>query len=216
MMISRVYVYEGSEKKAEEGVGYKVMLPNWKAREGEFQYEVGKTYSMDETGLRLCRSGFHYCAHAIDCLPYYDCVAENKFSQVKIHGKVVRTKMAEFELGDKCATNIIEIYKEIDFKEWLKLCTVTVFIFMNGQKCRENIYVEGILEKKRYFIYASTQTEEILSEICYTRIPNCFPLRYNVEEYRADKTLRRSTKWLGNLTHIAYYDLNGIPIRYTS
>jgi hypothetical protein len=37
MAFSRVYIYDGVQKEAEQGVGYKVMCPDWKAREGEFQ-----------------------------------------------------------------------------------------------------------------------------------------------------------------------------------
>jgi hypothetical protein len=78
---------------------------------------------MDETTLTLCERGFHYCEHAIDCRKYYGFVPENKYSQVKIHGKVVRTDEHDLDWENKCATNMIEIHKEINFEDWLKLCT---------------------------------------------------------------------------------------------
>jgi hypothetical protein len=214
MVISRVYIYNGLQKAADQGVGYKVMLPDWKAREGEFQYEVGKTYSMEASGLRLCKSGFHYCEHAIDCLMHYDFVPENKFSQVKIHGKVIRASMGDLILQNKCATNIIEIHNEIGFEEWLQLCSVTVIILRNGRKYKEETYVKGILEKRlRYFVEPSKQGEDVV-QFCTTRVPDRVPFRYNMKSYRIDQTLEGTCTWNEAKKENAYvhYDSKGIAL----
>ena len=36
-----------------------------------FQYEVGKTYTMNDDEIALCESGFHFCVIPIDVLEYY-------------------------------------------------------------------------------------------------------------------------------------------------
>ena len=36
---------------------------------GDFQYEIGKTYTEDKA--ELCEVGFHACEHPLDCLNYY-------------------------------------------------------------------------------------------------------------------------------------------------
>jgi hypothetical protein len=227
MQFSRVYIYNGVEQAAEEGVGYKVMLPNWKARERGFQYEVGKTYCMDEKEISLCKTGFHYCEHAIDCLQYYDFVPRNKFSQVKIHGKVVQNNGYNLRWSKKCATNIIEICNEISFEKWMDLCTVTVIVFRYNNKFTEDTYVKGILETKlkyfdiedislKYFNIedVSEQKEEDVVQYSCTRVPNLVPFRYNVREYRANKTLNRTSTWnektLKNVN--SYYDLDGVSL----
>ena len=48
--------------------GYKVFNPDWTCK--GFQYEVGKTYEMEEEPV-LCNSGFHFCERALDCFNYY-------------------------------------------------------------------------------------------------------------------------------------------------
>lgn len=90
--------------------GYKVFNSDWTCI--GFQYEVGKTYEMDEKP-RICDKGFHFCKKLIDCFFYYPF-------------DYTRTKIAEVEaLGDikgynsdetsKCCTNKIRIIREIPF-----------------------------------------------------------------------------------------------------
>ena len=52
-----------------------------------FQYEVGKTYTMDENEVKLCESGFHFCIVPIDVLKYYD-DKSSKFAIIKATGKI--------------------------------------------------------------------------------------------------------------------------------
>jgi hypothetical protein len=216
IIISREYVYNGTVRR-EEGVGYKVMYPDWIAC-GKFQYQVGKTYSMKEEELVLREWGFHYCEHPIDCLRYYDLVPENKFSQVKIHGKVVRNPVDDIgDLDDKCATNIIEIDKEISFEDWLELCTVSVTIFVNNRKYVEQTYVKGILDKKLiYFLQQGeekTAQEDVL-KCSYTRVfADQSEYRYNLEQYRENKTLKERSYWSDSETQMAYrYENDGKTI----
>jgi hypothetical protein len=194
-MCSRTYIYNGAIQR-EEGSAYKIMLSNWKAREGNFQYEVGKTYSMEEDTLCLCHSGFHYCEHPINCLTHYGCVPENKFSQVKIHGRVVQSQN-HFGTEDKYATNIIEIYREINFNDWLELCTVTRLFCIDDRKYIEQTYVKGIMEKKIIYFSRFYEQPEDLINLCYTRIPDLFPCRYRLDRYHPDQTLECTTEILG-------------------
>jgi hypothetical protein len=213
LVFSRVYIYNGVERGATEGVGYKIMNPYWQARLGRFVYEVGKTYSMDENALHLCKSGFHYCEHAIDCLQHYDFIPENKYSQVKIHGKVVRVPEDELATQNKCATNKIEICSEINFEQWLELCTVTVIVLCNGRKYQDEIYVKGILEKRVRYVHDVSEQKEDMVVYKYIRIRD---LVYAREEYRKDgTTLLRTITWNDKsvMYDVVDYDSNGdLPI----
>ena len=91
--------------------GYKVFNPDWTCR--DFQYEVGKTYKIDVTPV-ICERGFHFCKEAKDCFNYYEFNSDNKVAEVIAHGQV-------YEEVDKCATNKIEIVREIPWHELLTI-----------------------------------------------------------------------------------------------
>ena len=44
--------------------GYKVFNPDWTCR--GFQYQVGKSYEMNEEPI-ICERGYHFCTKLIDC-----------------------------------------------------------------------------------------------------------------------------------------------------
>lgn len=70
-----------------------------------FQYEIGKTYSIDAMP-KLCDLGFHYCQEIKDVYGYYKNSNGNRFCIVEILGDI--------DLGvGKCCTNKIKILKEI-------------------------------------------------------------------------------------------------------
>ena len=91
--------------------GYKVFNPDWTCK--GFQYEVGKTYGMDEDPI-CCERGFHFCEKASDCFNYYSFDPDNKVAEVEALGKV-NTE------GKKSCTNKIKIVREIPWEELLTI-----------------------------------------------------------------------------------------------
>lgn len=89
--------------------GYKAFNIDWTCR--GFQYEIGKTYEMDDKPV-ICEKGFHFCKELIDCFFYYPF-------------DYIRTRIAEVEAfrdieegsdgTSKCCTNKIRIIREIPF-----------------------------------------------------------------------------------------------------
>lgn len=92
--------------------GYKVFNSDWTCL--GFQYEVGKTYEMDATEIKLCNKGFHFCERLIDCFSYYGFDPENKFAEVEALGSILTD-------GRKYCTNKIKIVREMDWYEVLDL-----------------------------------------------------------------------------------------------
>ena len=91
--------------------GFKVFNPDWTCR--GFQYEVGQTYEENVTPS-VCDRGFHFCKQPKDCFNYYGFDPDNKVAEVIALGEVS-------EEGDKCATNKIQILREIPWSELLNL-----------------------------------------------------------------------------------------------
>ena len=81
--------------------GFKVFNRDWTCR--DFQYEVGKTYTLDGK-LHLCGSGFHFCEKVADCFNYYKFDPDNCVAEIEALGEVVTE-------GDKSATNVIRIVR---------------------------------------------------------------------------------------------------------
>ena len=95
--------------------GYKVFNSDWTCL--GFQYEVGKTYEMDATEIRLCNNGFHFCERLIDCFSYYGFYPENKVAEVEALGAILTD-------GTKFCTNKIRIIREIDWCEVLNFVNI--------------------------------------------------------------------------------------------
>ena len=98
--------------------GYKVFNPNWTCR--IMQYEVGKTYEMDESPV-LCERGFHFCTRAARCFDYYNFDPQNHVAEVEAMGCVVGDET------DKMCTNKIRIVRELTWEEVLRLVNTGVF-----------------------------------------------------------------------------------------
>lgn len=96
--------------------GYKVFGPDWTCR--YFQYEVGKTYKMDDKPV-LCERGFHFCEKVSDCFTYYPFSPMNKVAEIEALGDIVTNKNC-----DKSCTNEIRIVREISWEETLKLANI--------------------------------------------------------------------------------------------
>lgn len=91
--------------------GYKVFDKNWCCR--GFQYEVGKTYT-HEGEITLCTAGFHFCENLIDCFDYYPFNKEMNVAEIIARGDIITN-------GKKSVTNIIDIVRELDWSEVLKI-----------------------------------------------------------------------------------------------
>ena len=97
--------------------GYKVFNSDWTCR--GFQYEVGKTYTLDvekEGELKLCNAGFHFCTKANDCFRYYGFDSNNHVAEIEALG--------EIRVGNnstKCCTDVIKIVRELSWHEVLDL-----------------------------------------------------------------------------------------------
>jgi hypothetical protein len=105
-------------------IGYKGFNRNMESFNG-FQYEVGKTYSMPKSNIKLGHSGFHYCRYPCDVFKYYDDPGD-LYAKVKAIGSII-------EATDKSVTNQITII-EILSKEQLIELIPNEMIRMNGNK----------------------------------------------------------------------------------
>ena len=91
--------------------GYKVFNPDWTCMNK--QYTCPGTFEED-VNSSVCNVGMHFCKNAADCFRYYDFDPNNHVAEVIAHGTV-----AEGE--DKCATNKLEIVREIPWAEVLEI-----------------------------------------------------------------------------------------------
>ena len=91
--------------------GYKVFNTDWTCK-GK-QYTCPGTFEED-VDPSVCNVGMHFCENAADCFRYYDFDPNNHVAEVIAHGTV-----AEGE--DKCATNKLEIVREIPWAEVLEI-----------------------------------------------------------------------------------------------
>ena len=91
--------------------GYKVFNPDWTCMNK--QYTCPGTFTED-VNPSVCNVGMHFCKNAADCFRYYDFDPNNHVAEVIAHGTV-----AEGE--DKCATNKLEIVREIPWAEVLEI-----------------------------------------------------------------------------------------------
>ena len=98
--------------------GYKVFNPDWTCR--KMQYEVGKTYEMNESPV-LCERGFHFCTRAARCFDYYNFDPKNHVAEVEAIGCVVGDE------ANKMCTNKIRIVRELTWEEVLRLVNTGAF-----------------------------------------------------------------------------------------
>ena len=91
--------------------GYKVFNPDWTCK-GK-QYTCPGTFE-EFVSPSVCNVGMHFCKNAADCFRYYDFDPNNHVAEVIAHGTV-----AEGE--NKCATNKLEIVREIPWAEVLEI-----------------------------------------------------------------------------------------------
>ena len=99
---------------SETGVirGFKVFNPDWTCRDK--QYTCPGAFEEDVTPS-VCDRGMHFCKKAADCFNYYSFNPENKVAEV------IAIAERTVEDGDKCATNYLEIVREISWQEVLEI-----------------------------------------------------------------------------------------------
>ena len=86
-------------------IGYKAFNKDLKCR--DFQYEIGKTYEMEEEPI-ICEKGFHFCKNPIDVFGYYDFTNSIRICKVEALGTIIQE-------GTKYVTNKIKIVEEIPY-----------------------------------------------------------------------------------------------------
>nr|DAF72690.1 MAG TPA: hypothetical protein [Caudoviricetes sp.] len=91
--------------------GYKVFAPDWTCK-GK-QYTCPGTFE-EYVKPSVCNVGMHFCKNAADCFRYYDFDPNNHVAEVIAHGTVAEDK-------NKCATNNLEIVREIPWAEVLEI-----------------------------------------------------------------------------------------------
>lgn len=99
---------------SETGVirGFKVFNPDWTCRNK--QYTCPGAFEEDVTPS-VCDRGMYFCKKAADCFNYYSFNPENKVAEV------IALAERTVEDGDKCATNYLEIVREISWQEVLEI-----------------------------------------------------------------------------------------------
>ena len=93
--------------------GYKAFNDDWTCR--DFQYEVGKEYTMPESP-ECCERGFHFCLKAVGCFSYYNFNPDNKVAEVEAFGDIDYR-----DDNSKACTNGIRIVRELAWGEVLEL-----------------------------------------------------------------------------------------------
>ena len=91
--------------------GFKVFNPDWTCKDK--QYGCPGKFEEDITPS-ICNKGMHFCKRASDCFNYYSFDPNNKVAEVIAYGEVS-------EEGNKCATNKLEVVREIPWSELLDL-----------------------------------------------------------------------------------------------
>ena len=85
--------------------GYKAFNSDLTCR--GFQYEIGKTYEMDDLPI-ICKRGFHFCADIANCYKFYNMDENTRICEIEAIGDIDNN-----EDETKYCTNKIRIIKEI-------------------------------------------------------------------------------------------------------
>ena len=90
--------------------GYKIFNTDWTCRDK--QYTCPGEFKEDVKPM-ICSAGMHFCTDLKDCFEYYQNNPNNHCAEVIALGEVVQD-------GNKCATNHLQIIREIPWDEVLK------------------------------------------------------------------------------------------------
>lgn len=89
-------------------IGYKAFNEDLTCR--GFQYEIGKTYSMEESPI-LCERGFHFCKSISECYTFYPMNDSTRICKIEALGEVLTNDKMKY------CTNSIKIIEEIT-EDW--------------------------------------------------------------------------------------------------
>ena len=89
-------------------IGYKAFNKDLTCR--GFQYEIGQTYSMEESPV-LCERGFHFCKSIAETYGYYSMSDNTRICKIEALGEV------QTDDDKKYCTNVIKILEEIT-EDW--------------------------------------------------------------------------------------------------
>lgn len=90
--------------------GYKIFNPDWTCRNK--QYTCPGEFKEDVKQM-LCDAGMHFCPDLKDCFEYYPSDPNYHCAEVVAIDEIVQD-------GDECATNHLQIIREIPWDEVLK------------------------------------------------------------------------------------------------
>lgn len=90
--------------------GYKIFNPDWKCRDK--QYTCPGEFKEDVNPM-VCKTGMRFCSDLKDCFEYYKNNPNNHCAEVIALDEIVQD-------GNKCATNHLQIVREIPWDEVLK------------------------------------------------------------------------------------------------
>ena len=93
-----------------------------------FKYEVGKTYSMNEEDIELCKKGFHFCKNLKDVFIYYPIARVFKVEGL-VHNTKTNSDKDEIHFfvdgwDSKLVAKEIKIIEEIPFDDYKKYIPV--------------------------------------------------------------------------------------------
>ena len=71
----------------------------------DFQYEIGRTYEMDEP-IEICARGFHFCENLKDCFNFYKPSDGSRYCEIESYGDTI-------ESDTKIVTAKIKIVREL-------------------------------------------------------------------------------------------------------
>lgn len=98
--------------------GYKVFNPNWTCSINGNTKQYTCPGKFEEEGeLSVCGHGMHFCQTAADCFNYYNFDSNNKVAEIIAYGEVKTD-------GDKSCTDKLEIVREIQWDEVLRIVNI--------------------------------------------------------------------------------------------
>ena len=107
------------------------------------QYEVGKTYELEEGNLKICETGFHFCNIFNDVHDYYPFSDKDTvIYEIEALGEIK-------DEGDKSVTDKIRIIREIPKSEYNKLSENRFEYDENGNIIKVE-YSNGYWRKYKY------------------------------------------------------------------
>lgn len=114
-----------------------------------FQYEIGKTYEMNEEPI-ICEQGFHACTNFDDVFHYYGQGKQTRICEVELLGDVDNDSQKD----SKVSTNKIRIVRELTKKDLLKLGTddAIVHSVLSGRRGISKEVIKNLSLDSRYTI----------------------------------------------------------------